>query len=186
MHCVVFTVLKQENTWVPECLPHTRCSTQLSRLWWKSRNWKFRIFIHSQVWWSMKCFLQCILQWHESVKKELFCIFLMTILFYQMNDNHALPAPWCGFSGIIKCLTYHISSLPLPTHFKPQLTCSLEKVVNLCFPTRSDTVTEQTSSRGPVTMLSGHLQGQTCRTFLYSFLHRMTPQNANWYSLLTW
>ena len=92
----------------------------------------------------MKCFLQCILQWHESVKKELFCIFLMTILFHQMNDNHALPAPWCGFSGIIKCLTYHISSLPLPTHFKPQLTCSLEKVGNLCFPTRSDTVTDLT------------------------------------------
>lgn len=81
--------------------------------------WKLRIFIHSQVWWSMKCFLQCILQWHESVKKELFCVFLITILFYQMNDNHALPAPWYGFSGITKCLTYHISSLPLPTHFEP-------------------------------------------------------------------
>ena len=108
----------------------------------------------------------------------------MTISFYQMNDNHVLPAPWCGFSGITKCLTYHISSLPLPTHFEPQLTCSLEKVGNLCFPTWSDTVTEQTSSQGPVTMLSGHLQGQTCSTFLHSYtewFHRMPTGTACWH-----
>lgn len=185
MHCVVFTVLKQENTRVPECSPHTRCSTQLSKLWRKSRNFENSEYLSARKYagqWNVFSNVHC----NESVKKELFCFFLMTISFYQMNDNHALPAPWCGFSGITKCLTYHISSLPLPTHFEPQLTCSLEKVGNLCFPTWSDTVTEQTSSQGPVTMLSGHLQGQTCSTFLHSFLHRMIPQNANWYSLLTW
>lgn len=101
MHCVVFTVLKQENTRVPECSPHTRCSIQLSKLWRKSRNFENSEYLSARKYdgqWNVFSNAYC----NESVKKELFCLFLMTILSYQMNDNYALPAPWCGFSGITK------------------------------------------------------------------------------------
>lgn len=38
---------------------------------------------------TLKHLLKCILQWHESVKLEPFCGFLMTILFCKMNDSSA-------------------------------------------------------------------------------------------------
>lgn len=59
---------------------------------------------------TVECLLKHTSPWNEAVNPEAFCGFLVTILFYKMNDSGTLPAPWFGFSRIINCLTYHIST----------------------------------------------------------------------------
>lgn len=48
-----------------------------------------------------------------------------------MTATHCLFTSW-GFSGITKCLTYHISSASTP-HSESRLICYLKKIWNLSF-----------------------------------------------------
>ena len=135
------------------CLPHAQAEACSSPNYDGSqRLWKFRIFLHSLVWCTMKCLLKCIMQWHESLKPEPFCGFLMTILFYKMNNSTALPTHWFGFSRTIKCLIDHISSASSHSLWTVVKMLS-EESRNLCFPREKtgtrwyNTVTGQTAPR---------------------------------------
>lgn len=121
--CAIALFSQYWNRKILECrsVYHTPdMHTQLSKLWRKSKKlWKLRIFIHSA---SMM-----VNEMFSPMHPAMAWIQKRTILRF-LNNDLVLPNEWqpctaCSlvwvFSGITKCLTYHISSLPLPTHFEP-------------------------------------------------------------------
>lgn len=114
----------------------------------------------------MECLLKYTSPWHEAVNLKPFCGFLMTSLFYKMNDSGTLPAPWFGSSRIINCLTYHISTASshlLGTMVKRPSEGSLEPLIswgeNRNNRTGHSSGTDH-SSQGSGTALNGHLWGR--------------------------